>query len=151
MWLGSQDLGYWLDHALGVSCRFESFNSGDDVPSGGRKFVHHFETQGSPIMIGGGELACVSGRFNALRRGWRTCWRALARRFTLLGVDFNDQTGEIRYLIMDPHYTGADVLTQIQPKWVGWKSADSLTHLGTKLFKADTFYTFCLPQRPCSV
>ena len=68
--------------------------------------------------------------------------------FTLLGVDFNDQSGEIRYLIMDPHYTGADDLTQIQPKWVGWKSADSPTHLGTKLFDKDVFYNLCFPQRP---
>ena len=79
-------------------------------------------------MIGGGELA-----------------------FTLLGIDFNDQSGEIRYLIMDPHYTGADVLAQIQPKWVGWKSADSPTHLGTKLFQRETFYNLCLPQRPTYV
>ena len=49
------------------------------------KLLHHFETVGTPVMIGGGELA-----------------------FTLLGVDFNDKTGEIRYLIMDPHYEGAD-------------------------------------------
>lgn len=79
-------------------------------------------------MIGGGELA-----------------------FTLLGVDFNERTGEVRYLIMDPHYTGADELRQIQPTWVGWKSADSLTHLNTKLFKSDTFYMFCLPERPNTV
>ena len=71
--------------------------------------------------------------------------------FTLLGVDFNERTGDMRYLIMDPHYEGADDLGQIQPKWVGWKSADSLTHLNTKLFKADTFYSFCMPQRPKDV
>ena len=52
---------------------------------------------------------------------------------------------------MDPHYTGADDLSQIQPKWVGWKSGDSLTHLGTKLFKADTVYNFCMPMRPSDV
>jgi len=75
-------------------------------------------------MIGGGELA-----------------------FTLLGVDFNDRTGEIRFLIMDPHYTGSDDLSMIRPKWVGWKSADSLTHLGTKLFHKDVSYNMCFPQR----
>jgi hypothetical protein len=128
MWLGSQDLGYYLDHMLGVTCRTEIFKSGDDVAGGGRKLLHHFQTQGTPIMIGGGELA-----------------------FTLLGVDFNEKTGDISYLIMDPHYVGADDLQQIQPKWVGWKSADSLTHLNTKLFKSDTFYSFCLPTRPSGV
>ena len=114
-------MGLWLDDAIGVQCRFESCNSGDDVPSRARIFAHHFESQGTPVMIGGGELA-----------------------FTLLGVDFNAHTGEVRYLIMDPHYTGADDVALITPKWIGWKSADSLTHLGTKLFKSDAFYTFCL-------
>ena len=90
--------------------------------------AHHFETQGTPVMIGGGELA-----------------------FTLLGVDFDEKTGDARYLIMDPHYEGADDLAQIRPKWVGWKAADSLTHLGTKLFKSDTFYMFCIPMRPSDV
>ena len=71
--------------------------------------------------------------------------------FTLLGVDFDERSGDIRYLIMDPHYTGADDLAQIQPKWVGWKSADSLTHLGTKLFTNDKFYNLCFPQRPSCI
>ena len=119
---------YYLDHMLGVTCRTEIFQSGDDVPAGGRKLLDHFETQGTPIMIGGGELA-----------------------FTLLGVDFNQETGDCSFLIMDPHYTGADDLSLIQPKWVGWKTKDSLTHLGTKLFRPDTFYSFCLPTRPRGV
>ena len=128
MWLGSQDLAYYLEHALGVTCKTEMFNTGDDVASGSRKLAHHFETQGTPIMIGGGELA-----------------------FTLLGVDFDERTGDTRYLIMDPHYEGADDLSRIRPKWVGWKAADSLTHLNTKLFKSDTFYAFCLPMRPSDI
>ena len=119
MWLGSQDLAYYLDHTIGVTCRTKVFHSGDDVAGGGRELLHHFETQGTPVMIGGGELA-----------------------FTLLGVDFDERTGDIRYLIMDPHYTGADDLMQIQPKWVGWKAGSSLTHLNTKLFKGDTFYSY---------
>jgi len=91
----------------------------------GRTFAHHFETQGTPVMIGGGELA-----------------------FTLLAVEFSEQSGETRFLIMDPHYTGADDLEQIRPKWVGWKTADSKTHLGTSLFHRDVAYNFCFPQRP---
>ena len=71
--------------------------------------------------------------------------------FTLLGVDFDERSGEIRYLIMDPHYQGADEVGLITPKWVGWKSGDSLTHLNTRLFKADTFYSFLLPTRPKDV
>ena len=36
MWLGSQDLGYYLEHMLGVTCRTKIFQSGDDVPGGAR-------------------------------------------------------------------------------------------------------------------
>ena len=45
--------------------------------------------QGTPVMIGGGQLA-----------------------FTLLGIDFNERSGEVRFLIMDPHYTGTDDIAQ---------------------------------------
>ena len=62
--------------------------------------------------------------------------------FTLLGVHWDPTSGDIRYLIMDPHYTGADDLAQIQPKWVGWKSADSTTHLGGKLFAKDKWLEY---------
>jgi len=125
MWIGSLELGLFLEHALGVECRTASYQSGDDVAADGRRLAHHFQTQGTPVMIGGGQLA-----------------------FTLLGVHWDPTSGDIRYLIMDPHYTGADDLAQIQPKWVGWKSADSPTHLGTKLFDKDVFYNLCFPQRP---
>jgi len=123
-WIGSQEITWFLDEAIGVTCKTQWFASGEDVVANGRMFVHHFASQGTPVMIGGGELA-----------------------FTLLGVDFNDRTGEIRFLIMDPHYTGSDDLSMIRPKWVGWKSADSLTHLGTKLFHKDVSYNMCFPQR----
>ena len=127
-WIGSLELGLFLEHALGVECRTASYQSGDDVAADGRRLAHHFETQGTPVMIGGGQLA-----------------------FTLLGVHWDPTSGDIRYLIMDPHYTGADELSSIHPKWVGWKSADSLTHLGTKLFDKDVFYNLCFPQRPSCI
>ena len=46
---------------------------------------------GTPIMMGGGVLA-----------------------YTLLGIDYNERTGEAAFLILDPHYTGADDLKRIQ-------------------------------------
>ena len=46
--------------------------------------LHTFFTlQGTPVMIGGGVLA-----------------------YTLLGVHFNESTGDCAFLILDPHYTG---------------------------------------------
>ena len=35
---------------------------------------------------------------------------------TILGVYYNDQTGEIKFLILDPHYTGGEDLRVIQDK-----------------------------------
>ena len=35
---------------------------------------------------------------------------------TILGVDFNESSGELKFLILDPHYTGADDLKVIQDK-----------------------------------
>ena len=32
---------------------------------------------------------------------------------TILGVCYNDQTGEIKFLILDPHYTGKDDINTI--------------------------------------
>ncbi len=46
---------------------------------------------GTPVMIGGGVLA-----------------------YTLLGVDYNERTGQCAFLILDPHYTGADDLKRVQ-------------------------------------
>jgi len=86
-----------------------NLSSGSEMANKGRELAAHFDTNGTPVMIGGGVLA-----------------------FTLLGVDYNPLTGtdnliaatrqtmvtpltgDIRFLILDPHYTGADNLDTIQ-------------------------------------
>lgn len=35
---------------------------------------------------------------------------------TILGVDFNEVTGDVKFLILDPHYTGAEDLKFILEK-----------------------------------
>lgn len=74
----------------------------------------HFDTLGTPIMIGGGVLA-----------------------YTMLGVDISDS--DVKYLILDPHYTGDDSdMKEIYSKgWCGWKDGS--------IFWKDVFYNFCLP------
>lgn len=62
-------------------------NKGSDIPNNARALAQHFATQGTPVMIGGGVLA-----------------------YTLLGVAFNEDTGEAAFLILDPHYTGGETL-----------------------------------------
>ena len=64
--------------------------------------------------------------------------------YTLLGVDYNSSTGQIKFLILDPHYTGDEnIKTIVNKGWCGWKGAD--------LFRKDSFYNLCMPQRPKGV
>jgi Ufm1-specific protease 2 len=61
--------------------------------------------------------------------------------YTMLGIEWCEATGDVRYLILDPHYTGGENIKTIKDKgWCAWKTAD--------LFRSDAFYNFCMPQRP---
>lgn len=63
---------------------------------------------------------------------------------TILGVSYDQITGDVKFLILDPHYTGRDHLPSIISKgWCGWKSKD--------FWKKDAFYNMCLPQRPVCI
>ncbi|EFJ48649.1 hypothetical protein VOLCADRAFT_60450, partial [Volvox carteri f. nagariensis] len=128
-WIGAIELSYILDEYLGVTSKILTVNRGSDIPSHARELAAHFATMGSPVMIGGGVLA-----------------------YTLLGVTFNDQTGEAAFLILDPHYTGGEDLKKIQQgTWVGWKRPGDNAAAGGPLFVEDAFYNFLLPQRPNAV
>nr|CAD7432727.1 unnamed protein product [Timema monikensis] len=60
---------------------------------------------------------------------------------TILGVDYDSSSGNVRFLILDPHYTGREDLTAILNKgWCGWK--------GANFWNKTAFYNLCLPQRP---
>ncbi|KAI0209314.1 Ufm1-specific protease 2 [Lamellibrachia satsuma] len=117
-WIGSTEVSYVLDHLIGVTSKIQFVSCGADLGTQGRQLAVHFDTQGTPVMIGGGVLA-----------------------HTILGVDFNDVTGDIKFLILDPHYTGAEDLKTIQDKgWCGWKGPD--------FWDQRAHYNMCLPQRP---
>lgn len=117
-WIGSMEVSYCLDHLIGISSKIISVSSGSELSNKGRELVNHFVVQGTPIMIGGGVLA-----------------------HTILGVHVNFQTGEIKFLILDPHYTGAEDIAVIQAKgWCGWK--------GIEFWDKTAYYNLCCPQRP---
>ncbi|KAE8655239.1 putative Ufm1-specific protease [Hibiscus syriacus] len=123
-WIGAIELSFVLDKLLGVSCKVMNVRSGSELPERCRELALHFETQGTPIMIGGGVLA-----------------------YTLLGVDYNEATGECAFLILDPHYTGSDDVKKIvNGGWCGWKK--SVDSKGKSFFLQDKFYNLLLPQRP---
>ncbi|KAI1295609.1 Ufm1-specific protease 2 [Halotydeus destructor] len=120
-WIGSSEVSYVLNQLCGITSKFLIVNSGADLAGKGRELARHFQTQGTPIMIGGGVLA-----------------------HTILGVDFNQKTGAVKFLILDPHYTGAEDLSTIQKKgWCGWKP--------DTFWDKKSFYNLCMPQRPDTV
>ena len=70
--------------------------------------------------------------------------------YTLLGVDYNDMTGDCAFLILDPHYTGGEDLKSIfGGGWCGWKKA--VSSKGEEFFLSSEFYNLLLPQRPNAI
>ncbi|KAH0688239.1 hypothetical protein KY284_018792 [Solanum tuberosum] len=123
-WIGAIELSFVLDKLIGASCKIINVRSGTELPEKCRELALHFENQGTPIMIGGGVLA-----------------------YTLLGVDYNDASGDCAFLILDPHYTGSDDIKKIvNGGWCGWKKA--VDSKGKHFFLHDKFYNLLLPQRP---
>ncbi|CAL1601311.1 unnamed protein product [Knipowitschia caucasica] len=117
-WIGSIEVQVVLSQLLGVTSKIMFVSQGSELASKGRELANHFTTEGTPVMIGGGVLA-----------------------HTILGVAWSETTGEIRYLILDPHYTGAEDLQLITEKgWCGWK--------GPEFWDQTAYYNLCLPQRP---
>lgn len=120
-WIGANEVCYALEKLTGVTSKILHVSRGAEMESKGRELAQHFDTQGSPVMVGGGVLA-----------------------WTILGVARDSRTGETKFLILDPHYEGRDDLAVIQNKrWVAWKGED--------VFVPDAFYNLCMPQRPTTV
>lgn len=92
-WIGANEVGFILENLLQVEYKILFLATGAELATKGHELQEHFRSQGTPVMMGGGALA-----------------------YTLLGVDFNEETGEIAFLILDPHYTGEDSLAQVQKK-----------------------------------
>ncbi|KAF3428350.1 hypothetical protein E2986_03151 [Frieseomelitta varia] len=120
-WIGSTEVGFVLESLLDISVKVLCASTGEEVSSLAPNLLHHFQTQGTPVMIGGGVLA-----------------------HTILGISYDQITGDVKFLILDPHYTGSEHLpTIINKGWCGWKSKD--------FWKKDAFYNMCLPQRPVCI
>uniref|UniRef100_A0A061QT33 Peptidase ubiquitin fold modifier-specific peptidase 1 2 isoform 1 n=1 Tax=Tetraselmis sp. GSL018 TaxID=582737 RepID=A0A061QT33_9CHLO len=51
-WIGAIELSYVLDSYLQVTSKIITVSSGSDMPSKAWEISNHFETQGTPIMVG---------------------------------------------------------------------------------------------------
>ncbi|XP_067154083.1 ufm1-specific protease 2 isoform X3 [Apteryx mantelli] len=120
-WIGSIEVQLVLNQLFGITSKILFVSQGSELALQGRELANHFNTEGTPVMIGGGVLA-----------------------HTILGVAWNEITGHIKYLILDPHYTGGEDLHVILEKgWCGWK--------GPEFWNKDAYYNLCLPQRPKTI
>ncbi|XP_061419656.1 ufm1-specific protease 2 isoform X2 [Lethenteron reissneri] len=117
-WIGSIEVQTVLNQLLNVTSKIMFISKGSEMASTGRELSMHFENEGTPVMIGGGLLA-----------------------HTIVGVAWSESSGQIRFLILDPHYTGAEDLSTVQDKgWCGWKGPD--------FWDRTVYYNMCLPLRP---
>ena len=126
-WIGSTEIGYVVEHLLGVTSKIAFLSSGKDMPTVTNQLIEHFRVEGTPVMIGGGALA-----------------------FTLLGVSHDEDTGSTKWLILDPHYSGVDDLVNVQGKSYmleGYR-AIPVSWRGLEAFSARSSYNLYLPQRP---
>ncbi|RNA29814.1 ufm1-specific protease 2 [Brachionus plicatilis] len=117
-WIGSMEISFCLSKMINVDSKIMSISKGSELAQKARELQYHFETEGTPVMIGGGVLA-----------------------HTIIGVNFDELTGSVQYLILDPHFVGAEDIKTISEKgWIGWKDI--------KFWKEDSFYNLCCPMRP---
>ncbi|KYM97653.1 PREDICTED: ufm1-specific protease 2 [Cyphomyrmex costatus] len=117
-WIGSTEVSFILQTVFQIQVRILHATSGEEMLTLIPQLADHFDTQGTPVMIGGGVLA-----------------------HTILGVSYDEHSEEGKFLILDPHYTGGEHLPTIVNKgWCGWKTKN--------FWKKNTFYNMCLPQRP---
>lgn len=100
-WIGAIEISYCLDAMYDIQCRILNVRSGTEMNQLVPQIQNHFETYGSPIMVGGGVLA-----------------------YTLLGIHVENDKN-VEYLILDPHYQGEDNIdTIIKKGWCGWKKSN---------------------------
>lgn len=51
-WIGSTEVGFVLESLLGISVKILCASTGEEVSALAVNLLHHFQTQGTPIMIG---------------------------------------------------------------------------------------------------
>ena len=122
-WIGSAEIFLVLNSLLGVECVVRRLDSGRALATGAsvQQMLHeHFAGQGSPVMVGGRQYA-----------------------HTILGIETKEGSAGCRLLILDPHYPAQrpDLGEIRKGGWCAWRDPASL-------FKADSWYNICLPQRP---
>jgi len=100
-WIGSFEVQFVLNELLDVTCRSINVASGLELEERIPELIDHFESAGTPVMIGGGVLA-----------------------HTIVGVAWDDATRKGAFAILDPHFTGQHQIGTIKGKGVYWKGVE---------------------------
>jgi hypothetical protein len=124
-WIGAVEISMCLSQNWDVMCKILHATTGSKIADFTPELVSHFDNLGSPIMIGGSTLA-----------------------YTIIGVAVADPPAklsngqpDVKYLILDPHYSGTENIDSIVSKgWCAWQSPS--------LWQKEAFYNLCLPQTP---
>lgn len=125
-WLGAVEVALCLQAGAGVDCRVLHVPRGADVPAHAPELAAHFRAEGTPVMVGGGVLA-----YTVLGIEWPSA-----------AADGGGATSGVRFLILDPHYTGPDTAREVLRRGgCAWRAAEDV-------FRADCFYNFCMPLVP---
>lgn len=115
-WIGAVEVAVFLD-SVGIRARIINVADGAKVKERAAEIARHFQTQGTPVMAGGG-----------------------VRAITILGVR-QRTISACEFLVLDPHYSGSDDAENIlQGEAVSWRKS-------SQVFKKGKFYNLCLPQR----
>lgn len=124
-WIGAVEISMCLSQHWDVVSKILHAPDGSKVSLFVDELINHFDTLGSPIMVGGSVLA-----------------------YTILGVAVNqvsptlpNGSPDIKYLILDPHYVGPENVDTVTSKgWCAWQPPS--------IFRKDAFYNLCVPQTP---
>lgn len=116
-WIGSFEVCLVLEELYEIPSKILHVNKGDDLKTITKSLVDHFESMGSPVMMGG-DVDCSS-------KG-------------IMGIHVGDD--ETFLLVVDPHYAGKEITAEfLQTKqWVKWQALND--------FIGSSFYNLCLPQ-----
>lgn len=97
-----------LEHLLGVESRYLVLGSGSEVALKAKELQDHFNDQGTPVRFSVLFDMCCSQRKKmfTLYDGSKVMCGGGQLAYTILGVEYDSQSGEANFLILDPHYVG---------------------------------------------
>ncbi|XP_067880150.1 inactive Ufm1-specific protease 1 isoform X1 [Heterodontus francisci] len=116
-WIGSFEIALCIDKFYDVPCKLVHARQGGELLHKVKELYLHFDTLGSPVMMGGDNDNASKG---------------------ILGMCTGSENHYL--LVLDPHYSGKTLDKEYAQRkgWVAWKKLD--------LFDQNSFYNFCLPQ-----